>query len=239
MHKFILLWNQAIAVDCATGLTRLLPARSFGHPLQDRCAKVISWNDSESSWCSRYSGTFQLCFVFHTGPNGTIWHRSREMLAPNHLGFQMVKMKELLRTLGVHPVLDFKGNSQMKSPQSEQDLGLQFLFSLSGFSLSWGNRVALRRENRQLDLLQLNEKYLENSPGFLTILIRTEVIQISEKTVQRTHDLKMLRMFQLQSVTNTPPFHSFWLHQYAAGHAPLHSSAFGTNISSWLSCGLL
>ena len=69
--------------------------------------------------------------------------------------------------------------------------------------------MALRRENRQLDLLQLNEKYLENSPGFLTILIRTEVIQISEKTVQRTHDLKMLRMFQLQSVTNTPPFHSF------------------------------
>ena len=69
--------------------------------------------------------------------------------------------------------------------------------------------MALRRENRQLDLLQLNEKYFEDSPRFLRILIRTEFIQISEKAVQRTHDLKMLRMFQLQSVTNTPPFHSF------------------------------
>ena len=32
MHKFILLRNQAIAVDCATGLTRLLAARSFAIP---------------------------------------------------------------------------------------------------------------------------------------------------------------------------------------------------------------
>lgn len=69
--------------------------------------------------------------------------------------------------------------------------------------------MALRRENWQMDLLQLNEKHLEDSPGFLRILVRTEFIQISEKTVQRTHDLKMLRMFQLQSVTNTPPFRSF------------------------------
>lgn len=69
--------------------------------------------------------------------------------------------------------------------------------------------MALRRENWQMDLLQLNEKHLEDSPGFLRILVRTEFMQISEKTVQRTHDLKMLRMFQLQSVTNTPPFRSF------------------------------
>lgn len=56
--------------------------------------------------------------------------------------------------------------------------------------------MALRRENWQMDLLQLNEKHLEDFPGFLRILVRTEFIQISEKTVQRTHDLKMLRMFQ-------------------------------------------
>ena len=45
--------------------------------------------------------------------------------------------------------------------------------------------MAWRRENRHMDLLQLKEKYLEDSAGFLQILIRTEFLQISEKAVQR------------------------------------------------------
>lgn len=125
--------------------------------------------------------------------------------------------------MGYIQYLILKEIARWRAPNSEQDLGLpQFLFSLSGFSLSWGNRVALRRENWQMDLLQLNEKHLEDFPGFLRILVRTEFIQISEKTVQRTHDLKMLRMFQWQTLLRFVHFDSINMLQAMRRYTAMH-----------------